>query len=83
VAVTDSLVGWLEDLDEQKGEFVMGLSANEFRRLAVNCAREAELCQDADSKQMLLDIARLYKQTAVHIEARETFARNRPETVRM
>jgi hypothetical protein len=49
----------------------MGLSAHEFRKLAHNCIKEAELSQDADGKQMLLDIARLYTQTALHIEARE------------
>jgi hypothetical protein len=49
----------------------MGLSANEFRKLAQNCIQEAEVSTDADGKQMLLDIARLYSQTALHIEARQ------------
>ena len=49
----------------------MGLSANEFRKLAQNCVQEAEVNTDADGKQMLLDIARLYNQTALHIEARQ------------
>ena len=49
----------------------MGLSANEFRRLAQNCIKEAEFNSDDDGKQMLLDIARLYTQTALHIEALE------------
>jgi hypothetical protein len=49
----------------------MGLSANEFRKLAQNCMQEAEVSTDADGKQMLLDIARLYTQTALHIEARQ------------
>ena len=52
----------------------MGLSANEFRKLARNCIKEAELSKDDDGKQMLLDIARLYNQTASHIETRETRA---------
>jgi hypothetical protein len=50
----------------------MGLSASEFRKLARNCIKEAELSRDGDDKQMLLDIARLYTQTALHIESRET-----------
>jgi hypothetical protein len=49
----------------------MGLSANEFRKLARNCIKEAELSNDDDSKQMLLDIARLYTQTALHLESEE------------
>ncbi len=49
----------------------MGLSASEFRKLARNCIKEAELSRDGDDKQMLLDIARLYTQTALHIESRE------------
>jgi hypothetical protein len=51
-----------------RGGVVMGLSANEFRKLAQNCIQEAEANTDADGKQMLLDIARLYNQTALHIE---------------
>lgn len=50
----------------------MGLSASEFRKLARNCIKEAELSREGDDKQMLLDIARLYTQTALHIESRET-----------
>jgi hypothetical protein len=50
----------------------MGLSANEFRELARACIEEADCSQDADGKQMLLDIARLYTQTALDIEASET-----------
>ena len=49
----------------------MGLSANEFRHLAQVCFNEAEITSDHDGKQMLLAIARLYNQTAVHIDARE------------
>jgi hypothetical protein len=49
----------------------MGLSAHEFRKLAQSCIEEAEHSNDADGKQMLLDIARLYTQTASHLEARQ------------
>jgi hypothetical protein len=49
----------------------MGLSANEFRKLAQNCIEEAGHSSDADGKQMLLDIARLYTQTALHLEDRQ------------
>lgn len=55
----------------------MGLSASEFRKLARNCIKEAELSRDDDGKQMLLDIARLYTQTALHIESREMTSRGR------
>jgi hypothetical protein len=55
----------------------MGLSANEFRKLAHSCIKEAEISNDVDGKQMLLDIARLYTQTALHIEAREARSLNR------
>jgi hypothetical protein len=50
----------------------MGLSANEFRELARSCIKEADCSQDAEGKQMLLDIARLYTQTALHLEAHQT-----------
>jgi hypothetical protein len=36
--------------------------------------QEAEVSTDADGRQMLLDIARLYTQTALHIEARQASA---------
>ena len=49
----------------------MGLPASAYRKLAKNCVKEAELTTDDDGKQMLLDIARLYTQTASQIEARE------------
>lgn len=49
----------------------MGLSAYEFRKLARNCMKEAEYSHDDEGKRMLLDIARLYTQTALQIEARE------------
>jgi hypothetical protein len=49
----------------------MGLSANEFRKLAFNCIKEAERSNDDDGKQMLLAIARLYTQTALQIESRQ------------
>ena len=65
-------MGWLEGFGRAQREiegFVMGLSANEFRKLARNCIQEAERSIDDDGKQMLLDIARLYNQTALHIEA--------------
>jgi hypothetical protein len=52
----------------------MGLSAKEFRKLAQNCIEKAKVSADADGKQMLLDIARLYTQTALHIEARQASA---------
>jgi hypothetical protein len=52
----------------------MGLSANEFRKLAQHCVEEAQVSTDADGRQMLLDIARLYTQTALHIEARHASA---------
>jgi hypothetical protein len=49
----------------------MGLPASVYRKLAKNCVKEAELTEDDDGKQMLLDIARLYTQTALQIETRE------------
>ena len=50
----------------------MGLSAHEFRKLARNCMQEAELSKDDDGKEMLIAIARLYAQTALQIESRDT-----------
>jgi hypothetical protein len=47
----------------------MGLSAVEFRKLARDCFKEAELSNDAYHKRTLFDIARLYTQTALQIEA--------------
>jgi hypothetical protein len=54
------------------GDLVMGLSANEFRALARSCIKEADCSQDTEGKQMLLDIARLYTQTALHLESSRT-----------
>jgi len=49
----------------------MSLSASEFRKLAQNCIEEAEHNNDTGGRQLLLDIARLYTQTALHLEARQ------------
>jgi hypothetical protein len=40
-------------------------------RSSIGLLRKAKFNTDADGKQMLLDIARLYTQTALHIEARQ------------
>jgi len=56
----------------------MGLSANEFRELARACFKEAELTSDYDGKEMLLAIARLYNQTAMHIDARDLQSQTSP-----
>jgi hypothetical protein len=48
----------------------MGLTATDFRNLARDCIRDAESSIDGERKQTLLDIARLYTQTAMQIDAR-------------
>jgi hypothetical protein len=48
----------------------MGPTATDFRNLARDCIRDAESTIDGERRQTLLDIARLYTQTAAQIEAR-------------
>jgi hypothetical protein len=61
-------IGELFERTIEFGESVMGLSAREFRDLARDCIREAELSKDDERKQTLLEIARLYNQRALQIE---------------
>ncbi len=43
-------------------------SAFDYREMAHECLREAEQTQDADRKKVLLQIAKLYTQTALAME---------------
>jgi hypothetical protein len=42
-----------------------------YREMARECIAEAEGCNDLDRKKHLLEIARLYNQTALAMEAAE------------
>jgi hypothetical protein len=44
------------------------ISASDYLQLAKECIQEAERIQDEDRKKTLLDIAKLYNQTALHME---------------
>ena len=44
-------------------------SAFDYRELARECVAEAHSCRDPDRKKALLDIAKLYNETALAMEA--------------